>query len=49
MSTDKTTVAVPKDLHADVFGKDGLKPHSTMANYEFIKEMAETYRRVREI
>ena len=48
-STEKTTVAVPKDLHSEVFGEDGLKPHSTMANYEFIEEMADTYRQVREL
>lgn len=48
MSSENTTVAVPRDLHEEVFGEDGLKPHATMANYEFIEEMAETYRWVQE-
>lgn len=45
-TTDRTTVAVPVDLHREVFGEDGLKPHSTMANYEFLEELADTYERV---
>jgi hypothetical protein len=47
--TDRTTVSMPADLHREVFGEDGLKPHSTMANHEFIEEMADTYRQVREL
>jgi hypothetical protein len=45
-SREKTTVAVPKDLHREVFGEDGLKPYYSMSNAEFIEEMADTYEEV---
>lgn len=48
-SRQKTTVALPVDLHREVFGEEGLKPYSTMSNAEFIEEMADTYRRVQDI
>lgn len=42
-TTDRTTVTIPRELHRRVFGDDGMKPHSTMANWEFLEEMADTY------
>jgi hypothetical protein len=45
--TNRTTVTLPRDLHREIFGEDGLKPYSSMSNAEFIEEMAETYEKVR--
>lgn len=48
-SSDKTTVALPRGLHREVFGENGLKPYSSMSNAEFIEELADTYQRVKDI
>lgn len=48
-SSGRTTVTLPKDLHREVFGEEGLKPYSSMSNAEFIQEMAATYERVRDL
>lgn len=48
-TTERTTIAVPVDLHREVFGQNGLKPYDSMSNAEFLEEMAETYERVHDI
>jgi len=47
--SDRTTVAVPRDLHREVFGEDGMKPYESMSNAEFLEELADTYERVHDI
>jgi hypothetical protein len=47
--SDRTTVALPRDLHREVFGDDGLKPYGSMSNAEFLEELADTYERVHDL
>jgi hypothetical protein len=47
--TQRTTVAVPVELHRRVFTEDGMKPYESMSNAEFLEELADTYERVHDL